>query len=322
MTWSPIDIPDLTGKVAVITGGNAGIGRETARSLAEHNATVILAVRNLSKGKAAADEITQHHTNATVMALELDLSDLASVPNFAKAFQARFDRLDILVNNAGIYAGVAKDSVTNDGFAVMMATNHLGHFALTDALIETLIATPNSRVVALSSGAYSGGDLDPERFHTVEAAQKNAYANSKLANLLFALELQRKFMAAGVDSLSLAAGPGPTKSDGMKGAIASITIAPLRWLADKITDRLIASAAQGAWPILRAATDPRAAQGAYFAPGGFHNIWGAPEQVPLKDIARDEDLARAIWDRSSTLTGADFKPLTMRNTVSSETKGA
>ena len=303
MSWSVSDIPDQTGKIALVTGANAGMGREVARVLAAKNAEVVLAVRNTSKGTEAAQAIMSEHPGAKLHAMALDLSDLSSVRTFAQRFNEMFDKLDILINNAGFYAADSSD-MSRDGFALMMAINHLGHFALTSLLLDKVLATPNARVVTVSSSAYKGGSIDPDTFHTTEAARTKPYQNSKLANMLFMLELQRRFESLDTTALSVAAGPGPTKSDGAKLGIQSISNRALRGLAIGITDLLMNTVAQGALPVLRAATDANANGGDYFTPGGFNAMWGPPVANKPTKSANDPALAKTLWARSTELTGA------------------
>ena len=302
MKWSVSDIPLQFGKVAIVTGANAGIGRETVRVLAQKGTEVVLAVRNVSKGENAAEAIRSEQSGARLHVMELDLGDLASVRAFADQFSASFEWLDILINNAGFYAAKGSEK-SQDGFALMMAVNHLGHFALTVHLLDRLLAAPRSRVVTVSSGAHSSGKIDPETFHTVGAARKGAYANSKLANMLFMLELQREFERRGADAVSVAAGPGPTKSDGVQQAIQSISNGFLHRVVDVMTGVLMNPAAEGAWPVLRAATDPEAGGGAYFTPGGFMSMRGAPVAKAPAKSTEDKELSAAFWERSASLTG-------------------
>ncbi|MEM7335719.1 MAG: SDR family NAD(P)-dependent oxidoreductase [Chloroflexota bacterium] len=226
MKWTTSDILSQTGKVVVITGASAGIGRATTKILASKGADIVLAVRNVTKGERVADAIRAQHPNAKLHVLALDLSSLNLVSAFSAEFQAKFDRLDVLINNAGIYDG--GDKKTTEGFALQMGVNHLGHFALTGQLLEQLLDTQNSRVVTVGSGAYRSGKLDLNTFHSVAAASKGGYGNSKLANMLFTLELQRKLLDMNTNTISVAAGPGATKSDGAKDGIQKISNRYLR----------------------------------------------------------------------------------------------
>ena len=195
-----------------------------------------------------------------------------------------------MINNAGFYATKGSEK-SQDGFA------------LTVHVLDRLLAAPKSRVVTVSSGVHGSGKIDPETFHTVGAARKGAYANSKLANMLFMLELQREFERMGADAVSVAAGPGPTKSDGAQQAIQSISNGFLRRVVDVMTDVLMNPTAEGAWPVLRAATDPEAGGDAYFTPGGFMSMRGAPVAKALAKSTEDKELSAALWERSAALTG-------------------
>lgn len=306
MTWTSSDIPTQKGKIAVITGANAGIGRETTRILASKGVEVVMAVRNVTKGKNVADAIRTGQAAATLHVMELDLSKLASVHSFATAFLEKFNQLNILINNAGIYTSGKSAKTTEQGFARMMGINHLGHFALTGLLLERLLTTPQSRIVTVSSGAHRAGKIDLDNFHTVEAAQRGAYANSKLANMLFMLELQRKLVHINADTVSIAAGPGPTKTDGAQAGIQSIPNPFLRRVVDSLTDRLMESSDKGAMPSLRAATDSQAKGGDYFGLSGFMGMRGYPvAQKPAKS-ANDKGLAQDLWKRSATLTEIQY----------------
>ena len=192
--------------------------------------------------------------------------------------------------------------------ALRMGVGHLGHFALTGAVIDLLIDTPDSRIVTVSSSVYRRGNIDLDWFHTPEAGAKGAYPNVKLANMLFMAELQRR-LPAGASTISVAAGPPGTKTDGMQTGIASIPIPPLRWVADTVTDAIMLSPEQGIEPVVRAATDPDAAGGEYFTPGGFMSMRGEPEATPPKGNATDAQLARDLWERSVELTGAAYEGL-------------
>ena len=205
--WTQNDIPDQQGKLIIVTGGNSGIGYEAALALAGRNAHVILAVRSVDKGEEAARQIRQRYPQAQVTVMELNLADLKSIRAFAESFLASHDRLDILINNAGVMALPARKTV--DGFEMQFGTNHLGHFALTGLLLPVLKKTPGSRVVTVSSGVHVSGDI---HFDDLQWEKKydqwGAYAQSKLANLLFAYELQRRFAETGIKAISVSCHPG------------------------------------------------------------------------------------------------------------------
>ncbi len=210
--WTAENIPDLTGKIAIVTGANSGIGYEAARALARKGAAVILACRNMDKGEAAVREIVQESPDAKAVLLPLDLSDLASVQRFAGEFTGQYDRLDMLINNAGIMMPPFGKSA--DGFELQFGTNHLGHFALTGLLLDLVLRTPRARIVTVSSEGHRFTKMDFANLNgEMNYDRQRAYAQSKLANLLFTYALQRRFEEAGVDTLAAAAHPGWTATN-------------------------------------------------------------------------------------------------------------
>jgi len=285
-------IPDLTGKTAVVTGANSGIGLPTAAGLARHGARVILASRDPRAGAAAADHIRTLTPRAEVEPLRLDLADLAAVRAFAAAVAERYDGLDLLINNAGVAA--ARRRLTKDGFELQFGTNHLGHFALTGLLLPLLLARPGARVVTVSSDSHESARLDFDDLTVARGfGRAKAYGRSKLANLLFALELQRRAEAAGVDLLSAATHPGFT-------ATRIARLGPLTGVVAAIM-RLVASPPEkGAIPSLYAATAPDVRGGEYIGPG--------PERLRPADAALDVETARRLWQVSEELTGVAFEP--------------
>lgn len=296
------DIPNQTGRVIVITGANSGIGYESARALAGKGATVVMACRSVEKGAAARDLILQEYPAAKVEVMALDLGSLASVRAFAEEFDRRFNRLDVLMNNAGIMA--IPQGKTVDGFETQFGTNHLGHFALTGLLLSALLATPGSRVVTTSSGLYSSGrinfdDLQGENGYSARAA----YSNSKLANILFALELQRKLERAHADTISVASHPGyaATNLQGHTGNPVMRTL--LQW-----GNRLIArTPEEGAIHQLYAATAPDVVGGGYYGPNS--PLAGATENLAVNDRGRSEADAARLWQVSEDLTGVRYDAL-------------
>jgi NAD(P)-dependent dehydrogenase (short-subunit alcohol dehydrogenase family) len=292
--WTATHIPDQTGRVAVITGANTGLGYETATALAAKGARVVLAVRNLDKGKAAADLITRAHTGADVSVTELDLTSLQSVRDAADQIRAGFDQIDLLVNNAGVM--MTPKSTTRDGFELQFGTNHLGHFAFTGLLLDRLLATPLSRVVSVSSNGHRVGRI---RFDDLQSTRRysrmGAYGQSKLANLLFTYELQRRL--SGTDTIAVAAHPGGSDSElsrYLPGAL-QLAFGPLSQ-----------STEMGALPTLRAATDPGVSGGEYYGPGGLLEMRGYPELVASSGRSHDVDVARRLWTVSEELTGVVF----------------
>jgi len=293
--------PDLSGRVVIVTGGNSGIGLETARELARRRARVILACRCEERGETAVDSIKSTVDGAHVESLPLDLAGLSSVRRFVDAFKGRFDRLDILVNNAG--AMVVPFGRTEDGFERQFGVNHLGHFALTGLLIDRLLASPGSRVVTVTSAAYRFGRLSFEdlMFDRGRSYRRfGAYAQSKLANLLFALELQRRLQ--GAQTTSVAAHPGGTATGLGRRATERRTYRALL----PLFERLSQSTAEGARPVLRAATDPDLVGGELIAPGGRLGMRGAPAVIDAAPRGLDAIVAAQLWEISEELTGVSF----------------
>ncbi len=294
MTWT---VPDQTGRTAIVTGGNAGLGRQVALGLARAGASVVLACRNPGRAEQAAADIRAEVVGAQVSVGQLDLADLTSVAAFATTTLARHDRLDLLLNNAGLMA--VDRSRTADGFETQLGVNHLGHFALTTQLLPLLERTPGSRVVTMSSLGHRAGrmqfdDLMGDRHY----GRWSAYFQSKLANLLFTAALQRRLAAARSGTTALAAHPGLSRTDlGNEGT--SIT----NRLSSAFMPTLTQPAATGALPMLRAATDPAAEGGEYFGPrylAAGHPVVETPSRG-----ARDQAAAERLWEVSVALTGRD-----------------
>ena len=301
MPWSLADVPDLTGRTALVTGANSGLGFEIARALAGRGAHVVMACRNPDKAADAARRVNDHAGagpgSASVMAL--DLADLASVRALGARVRDELDHLDLLANNAGLMA--VDESRTADGFEMQFGVNHLGHFALTAELAPVLAATPGARVVTMASMGHRAGrmDLEDPMFERRGYQRWPAYFQSKLANLLFTLELHHRLRAAGVDTLALAAHPGLSHTDlGHEGSgWLNRLIEPFGALASQ-------SAARGAEPFLRAATDPGAGSGEYYGPRLM--AWGDAVRETPSRRARDLDDARRLWVLSEALTGTTF----------------
>ncbi|MDT5312182.1 MAG: hypothetical protein QOE74_1202 [Mycobacterium sp.] len=295
MHWTTTDIPDQSGRTAVVTGANTGLGYETAAALAARGAHVVLAVRNLDKGKAAADLIVRRYPGAEVSLQELDLTSLESVREAANQLRAAHDRIDLLVNNAGVM--MTPKSTTKDGFELQFGTNHLGHFALTGRLLDRLLATPGSRVVTVSSMGHRAGrirfdDLQSERrYHRL-----SAYGQSKLANLLFTYELQRRL--AGTNTVAVAAHPGGSSSELSRYLPSAVQL---------VFRPLEQDTEMGALPTLRAATDPDATGGQYFGPGGFAEMRGYPKVVASNGRSHDGAVQRRLWTVSEDLTGVTYQ---------------
>ena len=299
--WSEKDIPKQNGRVAFITGANSGIGWETAAALARAGADVVLACRTRSKADDARRRIEATGATGTVSVLDLDLSSLASVREAAAAFHAEHQQLDLLINNAGVMALPALR--TADGFEMQIGTNHLGHFLLTNLLYDLVVSTPDSRVVTVSSNAHRFGhinlaDLNSDKKYSAWGA----YGQSKLANLLFTLELQRRFVAAAVSSIAVAAHPGWARTNlgTTQGRPAAKIVGVLR---PPIEGLFAQSAHDGALPTLRAATEPYIKPAGYYGPSGFGGMTGAPEISAANARATDADMATKLWALSEKLVG-------------------
>jgi NAD(P)-dependent dehydrogenase (short-subunit alcohol dehydrogenase family) len=297
--WTTADIPDQTGRTAVITGANTGLGYETATALAAKGAHVVLAVRNLEKGKEAADRITSASPGASVALQELDLTSLESVRAAAEELRAKHDTIDLLINNAGVMN--TPKSTTKDGFELQFGTNHLGHFAFTGLLVDRVLAAPGSRVVTVSSTAHRfarGIRFDDLQWES-DYSRVRAYGQSKLANLMFTYELQRRL--TGTNSIAAAAHPGGANTE-----LGRNSPAPLRVVFDVVGPRLMQGPDMGALPTLRAATDPGVLGGQYFGPDGFAEQRGYPKVVASTQASYDTDARRRLWEVSEELTGVIF----------------
>ncbi|WP_430336067.1 SDR family NAD(P)-dependent oxidoreductase [Rhodococcus sp. ACT016] len=296
--WTTADIPDQTGRTVIVTGANSGLGFETATALAAKGARVVMAVRNLDKGETAVARITAAKPAATVELQQLDLGSLASVRTAAAELKAAYPRIDLLINNAGVMYPPKQS--TADGFELQFGTNHLGHFALTGLLLDNLLPMQGSRVVTVSSighrirAAIHFDDLNfDNRYNRVAA-----YGQSKLANLLFTYELQRRLATAAEPTIALAAHPGGSNTELGRHLPAVIRVPTMKMVAQP--------AAMGALPTLRAATDPAAAGGQYYGPDGFAGTRGYPEPVSSSKQSHDTDLARRLWQVSEELTGVTY----------------
>jgi NAD(P)-dependent dehydrogenase (short-subunit alcohol dehydrogenase family) len=300
--WSAADVPELTGRTAVVTGANSGLGLETARVLARRGAHVILACRDPARAEAAVAAITREPIAGRLEPMRLDLASLESVRSFAKAVRDAHPALALLVNNAGVMAIPRR--TTADGFEMQLGTNHLGHFALTGLLLPSLLAAPGGRVVTVSSSAHRIGRMD---FDDLQGERRygpwRAYAQSKLANLLFAFELQRRLAAAGAQAISVAAHPGYAATELQ---FAGPRMTGSAWMARimALGNRLFAQdAAAGALPTLHAATAPEVRGGDFIGPDGIGEARGHPKRVTASARARDAASAARLWEVSERLTG-------------------
>lgn len=302
--WTAENIPDLTGKIAIVTGANRGIGYATAQTLACKGATVILACRNKDKGEAAARQIAREHLEAKAVLLQLDLSDLASVHRFVDEFTSHYDRLDMLINNAAIMRTPFKK--TPDGFESQFAINHLAHFALTGLLLDLIIHTSQARVVTASSWGHLFGDIDFDNLNAEKDYDPEvAYAHSKLANILFTYELQRRFEDTGVDVIAAAVHPGWTATNLPDGW--TTTDQPISWRIIRMLHPLIGQKPEmGALPTLYAATAPDVQGGSYYGPGSWGGLRGYPVKVRSSDRSYDTTVAAKLWTVSEELTGVRY----------------
>jgi NAD(P)-dependent dehydrogenase (short-subunit alcohol dehydrogenase family) len=294
---SAADIPNQSGRVALITGGNRGLGFEIANALAGAGARVVLACRDADKGAAAVERIRSRHPHTEVTAMTLDLAALASIRRFASSFSAAHPRLDLLIHNAA--AILVPRGRTADGFELHLGTNHLAPFALTGLLLDTLCAAPAARVIVSGSLAHRltpAFDFDdPHREHCAYAPM-DAYAKSKLATLSYGFELDRRLRAAGLAVRALAAHPGYSATNLDVGGF---------WL--RLSTRLFAQKPQlGALPALHAATAAAADGGDYYGPDGFKELGGYPRKVDARDEARDPAFAARLWALSEQLTGIRY----------------
>jgi NAD(P)-dependent dehydrogenase (short-subunit alcohol dehydrogenase family) len=300
MPWTTADIPDQTGRTAVVTGANSGLGLQMAQELARKGAHLVLACRDTRKGDAAAKRIRQETPDAQLEVARLDLADLASVHGFADWYREHHGGLDLLVNNAGVMA--LPRTTTADGFEMQLGTNHLGHFALTGHLLPALLQAEAPRIVTMSSGAHvygriSFGNLQGERRYE----RWLAYGQSKLANLLFAFELSRRAALADLDLTSVGAHPGYAATN------LQLQSGKLKRTWKLLNKAFAQSDADGAQPALYAATMPDVIGGEYFGPDGFAGTRGAPTRAHATKRARDPDLGRRLWEVSENLTGVSYK---------------
>lgn len=305
VNWSKENIPSQQGKTILITGASSGIGLEAAKVLSEKGARIILPVRNLEKGKSAVQEIKQRFRSADIELMKLDISDLDSVRLFADEFIKKYSKLDLLLNNAGIMWTQQKE-ISKQGHEMQFATNHLGHFLLTGLLMPLLKATPNSRVITQSSILHKKGqgqNFEPTIYFddlnfSKSFDTKKAYAQSKLANLLFTYELDRKLKAAHINSIAVAAHPGYTATNLQKGLGLMMKVMNVL-VAQKVT--------MGALPILRAATEPNLKGAEYFGPTKMNEMKGYPELLRSSDTSYDKNLAKNLWDVSEKLTNLTYE---------------
>jgi len=302
--WTKNDMPDLSGKVIVVTGGNSGLGFEAVNAFASKNAQVIMACRSVDKGEDAKRKIVQENSKALISVIELDLTDFKLIRNFVDQFKKKYNKLDVLLNNAGIM--MVPYGLTKDGFELQMGTNHLGHFALTGLLLDVLKSTPKSRVVNVSSMAHKSGTMDFDNLffdNGKDYSPMKAYGRSKLSNLLFTYELQRFFEKNKIDCIAVAAHPGVSDTN------LFVHAAP-KWAMNLLRPlflMMIQPASMGALPEIRAAVDRNAKGAEYYGPSGKREVKGYPVVVQSNPASHDRDSARKLWEISEKLTGVNFK---------------
>ena len=296
--WTTKDIPDLTGKVFIVTGANSGLGFEAAKEFARNHATTILACRDLKKGERALERIRKEVPEADAEVRDLDLSSLASVRDFTQNFKLNYSRLDVLLNNAGIMLHPYKH--TEDGFESHMGVNHLGHFALTAQVFELIEKTSNSRIVSVSSIGHKRGEMDFDNFLFEDGegySRFGAYGRSKLSNLLFTYELDRRMKKANIDAIAVAAHPGMARTNlGRVIPGYSVFMYLFAWF--------IPNAAKGALPEIRAATDPSVKGSQYYGPKGRIRVH--PVLDESNEASHNEEDATRLWELSEELTGVKF----------------
>jgi NAD(P)-dependent dehydrogenase (short-subunit alcohol dehydrogenase family) len=294
--WREADVPWQGGRTAVVTGANTGIGFEAVRVLAERGAAVVLACRDPAKA-ADALRLIRQHAKAEAATVQLNLASLASVRAAAEELHGNYQQIDILINNAGVM--MTPQQRTEDGFELQFGTNHLGHFALTGLLLDRLREVPGSRVVTVSSYGHRLGRMDFGNLQWQHGYNRiTAYGRSKLANLLFAYELQRRLAAAGAATESLAAHPGTSRTE--------LTRNLPPWMSIGARFMPMQPAAMGAMPMLRAATDPQAHGGEYYGPAGFAENTGPATRVRSSARSHDREAARRLWAESERLTGVVY----------------
>ena len=293
--WTSKNVPDQTGRVAVVTGANAGLGYETARALAQNGAHVVLACRNPERGADALRRIQAEDPSGSAELMPLDLADLDGVRQFAEAFLGAHDQLDLLVNNAGVM--MPPEATTEQGWELQWGVNVLGHFALTGLLLDRLNATPDARVVTLSSVAHRMGRIDFDNLRGEKPYNdQREYSQSKLGDLVFAIELQRRLAVAGHGTVSIAAHPGVTHTELQRH----------KGFWDRFAAWFAMDPPQGALPTLYAATAPQAEPGQYYGPDGFLEIRGYPSPATVATKARDRQTATRLWREAEEATSVRY----------------
>ena len=302
MAWTERNVPDQSGRLAIITGSNTGLGFDNARALAARGAKVVLAVRDTAKGEAAAARIRELTPGAQVTVQKLDLGSLASVKEAAAEMAGAYPRIDLLINNAGVM--YPPKSTTTDGFELQFGTNHLGHFALTGLLLKNLLGVEGSRVVVVASIAHKIKamiDFDDLQWEKRSYDRVASYGQSKLANLMFAYDLQRRLAAAEAKTIAVAAHPGVAATE-LSRHVPGYELPGVAWLFGKVLN----TSEVGALATMRAATDPNVKGGQYWGPDGFREMRGYPELATSSEQSRDVAIQERLWKVSEELTGVTY----------------
>ena len=302
--WTSNQMPDLTGKTAIVTGANSGLGFQATKKLAEHNAEVIMACRKEEKGSEAKEKIEEAIEEADLKVMQLDLASLDSISQFTEEFKEEYNDLDLLFNNAGVMAIPRKQ--TEDGFEYQFGVNHLGHFALTAQLIETMKKAEEARIISQSSIAHENGDINFKDInHEEKYNRMQVYSDSKLANLLFINELDRKLEEKDINIKAIASHPGVSNTNLFKAEESqhNVIITKLMGLGLKVFGQ---TPEKGCLPMLYAATSEDVEGGELIGPDGFKAIRGYPERQTPSEKARDEDIAARLWRKSEEMTGTEF----------------
>ena len=303
--WTQQDIPDLTGKVVVVTGANSGLGLESTKALAAKGATVVMACRNMSKAEEARAEVLAGNPNAKLDLMQLDNASLASVRAFADAFKAKYDRLDILLNNAGVMA--IPHQLTEDGFEMQLGVNHLGHFALTGYLIDVITSTPGARIHNTSSSAAFNGQINfADLMGEENYSRWGAYGQSKLANAMFATELNRRLKEEGYDTISNSSHPGLVlgnlQANSLEQSGAPLTERVLYRIGGALMGQDVS---MGVLPQLYASTAPEAKGGVFYGPKTMR-LRGYPAEQKCNDALDDAAVLKRFWEVSEELTGVTY----------------
>ncbi len=314
--WDKTHIPDLSGKIVIVTGANSGLGYEITKALAEKGAHVVMGCRSIEKGESATEKIKKEFPNSSLKVMVLDLADLSSVKNFCQLFRENYNSLDILCNNAGVMQ--VPKSQTVDNFEMHFGINHLGHFALTGLLIDILLNTHRSRIVTVSSNAHKMGKINFDDVNMdINYGRTSAYSRSKLANLLFTYELQKRLKNVS-STISVSAHPGYSATN-LQSTGPGMGNGRFWLWSYKILNRIIAQSAEmGSLPILYAATAENVKGGEYIGPNGFGQWRGYPKKAESSKASHDESTAKQLWELSVDLTKINYSSLDEHNISTEE----